>query len=118
MTAGGISLHAVDVATGTPAQGMRVELARLDGDAPTRIAAGVLGAGGALDHPDTRGPAVVPGTYEARFHLGDWWRAREGTDERFFQEVAVFRFELADVTPHVHLPIKFTRWGFALFRGA
>jgi 5-hydroxyisourate hydrolase len=33
-------------------------------------------------------------------------------------ETAVFRFEVTDLDQHYHLPIKFTRWGYALFRGA
>ena len=116
--AGGISLHAVDVATGVPAAGMRVQLFRLGNGAPLCIAEGTLGANGALTHAVTTGAGIEPGTHEAHFHLGDWWRQREGTQERFFQEVAVFRFELSDVAQHYHLPIKFTRWGLALFRGA
>ncbi len=120
--AGGISLHAVDVADGLPAAGLRVALFRLDAAGPLCLAEGLLGPGGALDHPVTGGAGVEPGTHEAHFHLGDWWRARgmapEGGAGRFFQEVAVFRFELADPQQHYHLPLKFTRWGLALFRGA
>ncbi|MFD0667009.1 hydroxyisourate hydrolase [Ramlibacter sp. MAHUQ-53] len=116
--AGGISLHAVDVAAGVPAAGMRVRLLRLEAGSSRCIAEGALGAGGALDHPVTTGAGVEAGTYEAHFHLGDWWREREATQERFFQEVAVFRFEVLDVAQHYHLPVKFTRWGLALFRGA
>lgn len=116
--AGGISLHAVDVAAGVPAQGLRAQLWRLEAGGAVCIADGLLGPPGTLDHPVTRGEGVRAGTYEAHFHLGDWWRAREGTDARFFQEVAVFRFEIQDAAPHFHLPLKFTRWGFALFRGA
>lgn len=116
--AGGVSLHAVDVAAGVPAAGMRVQLFRLDAGGAHCIAEGTLGPGGALEHPVTGGAGVQAGTHEAHFHLGDWWREREGTQERFFQEVAVFRFEVQDVAPHYHLPVKFTRWGLALFRGA
>jgi 5-hydroxyisourate hydrolase-like protein (transthyretin family) len=35
-----------------------------------------------------------------------------------FIYVAVLRFEVMDATEHVHLPLKFTRWELALFRGA
>jgi 5-hydroxyisourate hydrolase len=118
MKAGGISLHAVDVAAGVPAQGLRVQVFRLDASGPVCIAEGVLGASGALEHPVVGGAGVVPGPHEARFHLGDWWRAREGGDATYFQEVAVFRFMVTDPGPHCHLPIKFTKWGLALFRGA
>ena len=44
--------------------------------------------------------------------------------EQFFGEadgfltVTPFRFRIADVHAHFHLPLKFTRWGYSLFRGA
>lgn len=117
--AGGISLHAVDVASGSPATGMAVELAALRPGGERLLAQGRLGAGGALDHPLARGEvAVESGAHEARFHVGDWLRAREPGLGRVFLEVAVLRFEVLDPTEHVHLPLKFTRWGVALFRGS
>ena len=102
---GGISLHAVDVASGVPAAGMRVEIFALQG-ATARSIAVVTGTG------------VQAGVHEAHFHLGDWWRERGKTQAAFFQEVAVFRFNVVNLQEHYHLPLKFTAWGFALFRGA
>ena len=32
--------------------------------------------------------------------------------------MAVFRFGIADPAVEYHLPLKFTLWGFSLFRGA
>jgi 5-hydroxyisourate hydrolase len=115
--AGGISLHAVDVAAGVPAQGMRVELFALGAERRC-VAQGALGASGALDDPVTRGSGVTAGEYEAHFHVGAWLRARGDLDGPAFLDVAVFRFVVARVEEHYHLPLKFTRWGLALFRGS
>lgn len=115
---GGISLHAVDVGTGIPAGGLRVQIFRLESGQSYCIADAILGNEGALQHPVVSGAGVVIGTHEALFHLGDWWRQRSGHPERCFQEVAAFRFEVLSLSEHYHLPIKFTPWGFALFRGA
>lgn len=120
VAAGGISLHAVDVASGRPAAGMAVTLIRL-GPPDVELMQATLGPAGALDHPVVRGDGVVAGRYEARFAVGDWMRAQglvTAADGPVFMEWAVFRFELPDVREHVHLPLKFTRWGYALFRGA
>jgi 5-hydroxyisourate hydrolase len=115
---GGISLHAVDVAAGVPAQDMAVEVYALAGDTRRRIAAGRLGAGGALDHPVARGDGVVAGEYEALFFIGDWLRAQGRLTGPAFLEVAVFRLTVLDAAEHYHLPLKFTPWGYALFRGS
>ncbi len=66
--AGGISIHVYDVSRGVPAAGLRVELRGPDGkllvDAQTAKP-------GTLD-----GPTPLVGTYEAVFHIGDWYRRR------------------------------------------
>ena len=117
--AGGISLHAVDVASGRPAQGMTAEVMALGGAGGERvIARGTLGPSGMLDHPVAGGDGVALGPHEARFHVGDWLRAADPSTGPVFMEVAVFRFEVSDLQAHIHLPLKFTRWGFALFRGS
>lgn len=119
MTIGGISLHAVDVASGRPALGMAVELVALAPQGERLLARGALGAGGALDHPVARGEVPIgAGPHEARFAVGDWLRAADPKLGRVFIEVAVMRFEVLDPAEHVHLPLKFTRWGLALFRGS
>lgn len=110
--AGGISIHAVDVASGKPAQGLHVEIWRIE---PTRalIADGRLAANGVLDHLVTTGEGVEAGVYEVLFHLGEFFGDGNG-----FLSVTPFRFRIADVDEHFHLPLKFTRWGYSLFRGA
>jgi 5-hydroxyisourate hydrolase len=116
---GGISLHAVDVASGRPAVGMSVEVVALDAGGERTLAQGRLGPAGAMDHALARGELPVrTGTHEARFYVGDWLRAQDPSLGRVFMEVAVLRFEVLDPTQHVHLPLKFTRWGLALFRGS
>lgn len=109
----GISLHAVDVAGGMPATGMAVEIVALAaGETP--IASGVIGADGALAHDVVR-TTMAPGVYEARFHIGAFYRASGRACG--FLDVVPFRFTVTDPQEHLHLPIKFTPFGYALFRG-
>jgi 5-hydroxyisourate hydrolase len=115
--AGGISLHAVDVARGVPAQGMEVEL-WMRSPTPHQVAQGRLGANGQLDHPSVSGDGVETGEYEALFHVGDYLRAQGGEHASPFLDVLPFRFQLRDSAQHVHLPLKFTAWGCAIFRGS
>lgn len=113
--AGGVSVHAVDVSRGVPAVGMRVEVYALD---PQRrlLAEGSLQANGTLDHPITTGDGVAAGRYEVVFHIGLWF-CGQGVDAPFLEDVP-FRFSIADAAQHFHLPLKFTPWGYSLFRGA
>jgi 5-hydroxyisourate hydrolase len=117
LQAGGISIHAVDVARGIPASGLGVTLIRLSPDT-AEIARGTCGAGGHFDHPVTTGAGVTRGTYEVRFDVAAFYATSDLIlPDPAFMDVAVFRFGIDRVPEHFHLPFKFTPWGFSLFRG-
>ena len=115
MQAGGISIHAVDVAAGAPATGLMVTLHRLD-SGEHEVASGMIGSNGLLDHPTAQGHGITAGAFEARFAIGDYLRARGVTKP--FLDIVPFRFVLHDISQHIHLPLKFTPYGYSLFRGA
>lgn len=110
---GKISLHAVDVAAGRPARGMRVEIWKV---APTRA---LLGAGQLAANGTFEVPSDGTGGYEALFHIGAHYRTLGiALPNPSFLDIAAFRFGIADAGVEYHLPLKFTPWGFSLFRGA
>ncbi|WP_422000608.1 hydroxyisourate hydrolase [Reyranella sp.] len=106
----GISIHAYDVSRGLPAAGLRIEVRGPDG---TLLVDGGTAAPGTLD-----APTPVVGIYEAVFHIGDWYRAQGVVvPSPAFLETVPYRFGVADLAQHYHLPLKMTPWGFSLFRG-
>lgn len=116
--AGGISVHAVDVARGRVAEGMEVRIERLAADGSrVTIAAGRIGANGMLDHPVVHGAGVEAGEHEVLLHVGAFLAAT-GSEAPPFLGIVPFRFRVFDVAQHYHLPIKFTPFGYSLYRGA
>ncbi|NDH62548.1 MAG: hydroxyisourate hydrolase [Alphaproteobacteria bacterium] len=113
---GGISIHVFDVSRGVAAVGLCVELRAPDGKL---LASGSINAAGVLDHPTMRGEGLAAtGIYEAVFHVGDWYRAQGmAVPHPAFLEAVSYRFGIADLAQHYHLPLKMTPWGFSLFRG-
>jgi 5-hydroxyisourate hydrolase-like protein (transthyretin family) len=115
--AGGISIHAVDIARGIPADGLQVRLWRIDGGR-TQVASGTCSNTGVLDHPVSLGKGVERGMYEIEFEVASYYRDNGiSVPDPSFLEVAIYRFGIDVVTEHFHLPFKFTPWGFSLFRG-
>lgn len=118
---GGISIHCVDVASGRVAAGLRVTVQRLGPDGEPvgpLLADGGIGANGLLQHPALMSDAITAGGYEVRFFVGDFYRSKElPSDATGFLDVVPYRFHIAEVAQHFHLPFKFTAWGFSLFRG-
>jgi 5-hydroxyisourate hydrolase len=106
----GISIHVVDVSRGIVAAGMRVEL--LLGHEV--IAKGPTSPKGLLEFPDR----VAAGTYEAVFHVAEWYRAqRVQLPATPFLDVVTYRFGIDNPDQHYHLPFKCTPWGYSCFRG-
>ena len=114
--AGGIPIHVFDVSRGIAATGLRVELKGPDG---RLLASGAINASGVLAHPTMQGEGIVAtGMYEAVFHVGEWYRAQGvAVPSPAFLETVPYRFGIADLAQHYHLPFKMTPWGFSLFRG-
>ncbi|MDM0122635.1 hydroxyisourate hydrolase [Variovorax arabinosiphilus] len=118
-----VSIHIVDVANGVVATGMRVDIARQDGAASaptwTPVVSGQVGRNGVVEGIEGRERLFDIGVYELRLHVGDYYRAR-GTalPAPAFMDVQVFRFGVADLSQHYHLPVKLTPWGLSCFRGA
>jgi 5-hydroxyisourate hydrolase len=115
--AGGVSIHVVDVSRGVVAAGMRVEVyaASLPREL---ICAGVINAKGVLDEPALISKAMVPGYYEAVFHVATYYlnTVAELPDQPFL-DIVTYRFGIADMMQHYHLPMKLTPWGYSCFRG-
>jgi 5-hydroxyisourate hydrolase len=116
--AGGISVHAVDVARGRVAEGLGVRIERIEPDG-TRVAVaeGRIGPHGLLEHPVTAGVGVREGVHEALLDIGGF-HAATGAEVSPFLGVVPFRFNVFDVAQHYHLPIKFTPYGYSIWRGA
>ena len=66
--AGGISIHVYDVSRGVPASGLRVEVRSPEGKV---LVDQQTAATGTLECA-----TPLTGTYEAIFHIGDWYRAQ------------------------------------------
>jgi len=113
-----VSIHVVDVANGLVARGMKVEVFRVDRGTDGPVAAGTVGNNGVVDGLDGHETFSV-GTYELRLHVADYYRQlKTPLPEPAFMDVQVFRFGLADLSQHYHLPVKLTPWGISCFRGA
>lgn len=113
----GISIHVVDVSRGVVASGMKVELFAVSGGQPRPVVSGIVSKTGVLADAalDRR---FEPGFYEARFHIGDYYRQAIGAAPAVpFLDVVAYRFGLGDPDAHYHLPMKCTPWGYSCFRG-
>ncbi|CAN7770060.1 hydroxyisourate hydrolase [Variovorax sp. LjRoot130] len=84
----------------------------------TDVASGKVRSNGVVGGIEGRESLFEIGFYELRLHVAEYYRARGvKLPEPAFMGVQVFRFGLADMSQHYHLPVKLTPWGSSCFRG-
>ena len=79
---GRLTTHVLDLTSGTPARGLKLELWRLDGAAAERLKAVVTNDDGRVEGALLEGEAFAAGTYELRFMAGDYRRRTGGAVSR------------------------------------
>lgn len=110
-----LSTHVLDLTTGRPAAGMKIELSRRGSDAlPLRTIA--TNADGRTDVPLLDGSQLFPGDYELVFHVRDYFHSR-GVDCPFLDRVPV-RFSITDTAANYHVPLLVTPWSYSTYRGS
>ena len=114
-----LTTHVLDTATGRPAAGLRIELFRCDGAEAMPVAVVITNEDGRCDAPLLSGDALVAGTYELVFHVGDYLRSsgKADTGPLFLDRIPI-RFGIADPAAHYHVPLLFSPFGYTTYRGS
>ncbi|NEI71536.1 hydroxyisourate hydrolase [Rhizobium lusitanum] len=116
----GLTTHVLDTALGRPAEGLTIDLFRIEGDARTHLKTVKTNADGRVDGgPMLVGDSFVAGTYELLFRAGDYLRA-SGAElpEPAFLDLVPIRFGIADTTAHYHVPLLISPYAYSTYRGS
>ena len=115
---GRLTTHVLDTAHGRPAAGLAIALARLS-PVPATLVETITNADGRCDRPLLEGAALLPGTYELVFRVGDYFRAAGVVlPEPPFLDVIPVRFGIADAAAHYHVPLLVSPYGYSTYRGS
>ena len=116
----GVTTHVLDVTSGRPAEGVRVELYELAGGSDRKLIADVVtNADGRTDKPLISADRARAGQFELVFHAGDYFRRRraELADPPFLDTIPI-RFGVADPHAHYHVPLLVSPWSYSTYRGS
>lgn len=117
MAAAKLSTHVLDLTTGRPAAGMKIDLwRRAPGTAPALVKSVVTNADGRTDGPLLGESEMAVGSYELVFHVRPYFAAR-AVESVFLDEVPI-RFAIADATVGYHVPLLVTPWAYSTYRGS
>ncbi|HVJ40636.1 MAG TPA: hydroxyisourate hydrolase [Dongiaceae bacterium] len=114
---GRLTTHVLDLVAGQPAAGLLIELWRCDAVAFLKKV--VTNQDGRIDAALLEGDELRRGTYELRFHAGDYLRrGKAATAEPAFLDVIPIRFGIADPGQHYHVPLLLSAFGYSTYRGS
>ena len=116
----GLTTHVLDTALGKPAEGLKIDLYRLEGDGPVLVKTLMTNSDGRVDGgPILIGDEFVAGGYELVFHAGDYLRKTgQKLAEPAFLDIVPIRFGIADTQAHYHVPLLLSPWSYSTYRGS
>lgn len=112
-----LSTHVLDTAQGRAAEGVGVELWRME-PAPVRLVATVTDTDGRASQPLLPEADFTPGRYELRFAIGAYFAAAGLGATPPFHEVVAVNVHLAAGVDHYHVPLLASPFGYTTYRGS
>ena len=115
---GYLTTHVLDLAKGGPAEGMKIELFRIEGLNRSLLKTVVTNDDGRTDKQILPSEAFQTGEYELVFHAGAYLDATGvPPEEPRFLDLIPLRFGMSSPT-HYHVPLLLSPFGYSTYRGS
>lgn len=108
---GRITVHVLDLFSGMPANGVKVDLFSKAGEELKALKSVTTGPDGRPESgPLLSGDALTAGRYVVAFHLTDYFKSVDkGLPANFFRKITM-EFEVLDPKRPHHIPLQCTPW--------
>lgn len=115
---GFLTTHILDTARGCPAEGVAIDLYRLEHGGRTKLASMTTNDDGRTDSPIIPKGEMAPGTYELVFQIGAYFRGYAPESAHPFVDIVPIRFGIDDAGAHYHVPLLASPFSFSTYRGS
>jgi 5-hydroxyisourate hydrolase len=115
---GYLTTHVLDTARGCPAEGLQIDLYRIEGEARTHLKTLTTNDDGRTDEQILPASEFQIGVYELVFHAGAYLDATGTPPEApRFLDVIPLRFGMSEPS-HYHVPLLLSPFGYSPYRGS
>ncbi|AOI89436.1 hydroxyisourate hydrolase [Burkholderia pseudomultivorans] len=113
-----LTVRIVDMLRGVPAEGLRVELSRFDGEHEVPLRNATVDARGGTGGALLSGDAYRAGSYALLLHVDEYFRSigAQLAKPSFLATVPI-RFRIASADERLHVPVQFGPWHYTYYRG-
>ena len=113
-----LTTHVLDVYSGKPGAGIKVELYYLENNKREKKNSIVLNQDGRTDKPLLEGSNFLNGKYELVFFVGDYFKNITNIKNIPFLDDVVIRFGISNSKEHYHVPLLVSPWSYSTYRGS
>ncbi len=113
-----LTTHVLDVFSGRPGKGIKVELFFFNGERREKINSIILNNDGRSDKPLVEKEKFKNGKYELIFYIGDYFKKISTLDKPQFLDDVVVRFGISNNKENYHVPLLVSPWSYSTYRGS
>ena len=113
-----LTTHVLDVYSGKPGKGIKVDLYYISNDQRDKINSVVLNNDGRTSQPLVEGPNFKKGKYELVFFVGDYFKKITNLPKIPFLDDVVVKFGISNSKEHYHVPLLVSPWSYSTYRGS
>ena len=113
-----LTTHVLDVYSGKPGKGIKVDLYYIENNQRKKINSAILNNDGRADAPLVEGANFVEGKYELIFFVGDYFKKITETHKIPFLDDVVIKFGISNSKEHYHVPLLVSPWSYSTYRGS
>ena len=113
-----LTTHVLDIYSGKPGKGIKVDLFYINGDEKTKLNSIVLNSDGRSDGHLVEKDNFKNGKYELVFYIGDYFKSILKLETTPFLDDVIIRFGISKNNEHHHVPLLVSPWSYSTYRGS
>jgi 5-hydroxyisourate hydrolase len=113
---GKLTTHILDTTLGSPAQNVKINLYKREGNNSVLINSAQTNSDGRCDEPLLSGTDFCEGCFELEFAVGDYFESKQ-INCPFLKDV-VIRFYISDESENYHVPLLISPYSYSTYRGS
>ena len=118
-----LTTHVLDIYSGMPGKGMKVELWYIKNTKKIpilekKLNSIVLNNDGRSDNPLLKGVNFKEGTYKITFHVGDYFKKITDVPKIPFLDQVDVKFGISNSKEHYHVPLLVSPWSYSTYKGS
>ncbi len=113
-----LTTHVLDIYSGKPGGGIKVDLYYIANGKKEKINTLILNNDGRTDKPLIDGASFKEGQYELVFFVGDYFKKITDIPEIPFLDDVIIKFGISDSKEHYHVPLLVSPWSYSTYRGS